>query len=146
MTAKRNILVVEDDFGTRTVIKTILSANGYTVTDCCNGKEALTAVTQQTFDLIVLDIMMPEMSGYDVVVHLKQKPETQNIPIVMVTAKAEAEDLLAGYRDYGVDYYITKPFTTAQLLQGIQLVLDSGEEKPKKAEACAIAPGTSGAS
>ena len=124
MSSKGNILVVEDDFGTRTVIKTILTANGYSVHDCSNGRDAISVVLQQRFDLIVLDIMMPEMSGYDVVVHLKQRPETQNIPIVMVTAKAESDDLLTGYRDYGVDYYITKPFTTAQLLNGIELVLD----------------------
>jgi CheY-like chemotaxis protein len=129
----KNILVVEDDLGTRTVIKTILSAHGHTVVECKNGREATKAVTQQKFDLIVLDIMMPEMSGYDVVIFLKQRPETQRIPIIMVTAKAEAEDMILGYRDYGVEYYITKPFTTSQLIQGVTLILNAAEEeKPKK--------------
>ncbi len=69
--------------------------------------------------------MMPGMSGYDVVVHLKQKPETQNIPVIMLTAKSEPEDLITGYKDFAVDYYIPKPFTTRQLLAGINLILGS---------------------
>ena len=77
---------------------------------------------------IILDVMMPGMSGYDVVVHLKQNPDTQNIPVIMLTAKGEPEDLITGYKDYGVEYYITKPFTSRQLLAGIKLILDSEQE------------------
>ncbi len=129
-----SILVVEDDFGARTVVKTILMGKGYRITESANGNEALEVLKDNTFDLIILDLMMPGMSGYDVMVHLKQHPATQNIPVIMLTAKSEDEDVLAGYRDFACDYYITKPFTSAQLLQGVQLVLsDEDELAPTKA-------------
>ncbi|MCB0325818.1 MAG: response regulator, partial [Bdellovibrionales bacterium] len=111
------------DYDTRTVVKTILVGSGYTVEEASGGQEALDTLERYHPDLIVLDIMMPGMSGYDVVVHLKQKPATQNIPIIMLTAKSEPEDLITGYKDYAVDYYITKPFTTRQLIAGVQLIL-----------------------
>jgi two-component system alkaline phosphatase synthesis response regulator PhoP len=119
------ILVVDDDYDCRTMVQTILKSTGYQAEAAASGPEALEMLKSQIPDLIILDIMMPEMSGYDVVVHLKQKVETQNIPVMMLTAKAEADDVLTGYKDYGVDYYITKPFTTRQLLAGIKLVLAS---------------------
>lgn len=129
MSKSSSILVVEDDFGARTIVKTILSGKGYAVTDAANGNEALDILKERSFDLIILDLMMPGLSGYDVVVHLKQRPETQNIPVIMLTAKSESADVLRGYRDFGCDYYITKPFTSAQLLQGVELVLTSDEKK-----------------
>lgn len=121
------VLVVDDDFDCRTMVKTILESSGYEALDAASGPIALELLKSTTVDLIVLDIMMPEMTGYDVVVRLKQRPETQNIPVVMLTAKGDPEDLIIGYKDYGVDYYITKPFTTRQLLAGIKLIL-SGED------------------
>ena len=128
MTEQKSILVVEDDFGARTVVKTILMGKGYKISECANGNEALEVLKDNTFDLIILDLMMPGMSGYDVMVHLKQRPETQNIPVIMLTAKSESDDVLTGYRDYACDYYITKPFTSAQLLQGVALVLSEEED------------------
>jgi CheY-like chemotaxis protein len=122
-TGAYSIMIVDDDDDNRAVVKTILTSNGYEVSEAAGGKQALEILKSHTPALILLDIMMPEMSGYDVVVHLKQQPSTQNIPIIMLTAKGEADDLIAGYKDYGVDYYITKPFTTRQLVAGIKLVL-----------------------
>ena len=123
MTQNRSILLVDDDEDTRILVKTILSSNGFEVQDASSGAEALE--TLKTFHpaLVILDIMMPGINGYDVVVHMKQKTELQNIPIIMLTAKADPDDVLVGYKDYGVEYYITKPFTTRQLLAGIKLVL-----------------------
>ncbi len=123
MSQNRSILIVDDDDDSRAVVRTILTSNGFEVEDCPSGKSALEKLKTYAPALIILDIMMPEMSGYDVVVHMKQKPETQNIPVIMLTAKAEPEDLITGYKDYGVEYYITKPFTTRQLLAGIKLIL-----------------------
>ena len=125
MTANNlSILVVDDDDDTRTLVKTILTSNGFSVRDARDGTEALNTLKEFKPSLVVLDIMMPGLSGYDVVVQMKQKPETQNIPIIMLTAKADPDDVLSGYKDYGVEYYITKPFTTRQLLAGVKLVLD----------------------
>lgn len=125
MSNNKRILVVDDDYDTRTVVKTILTGSGYEVEDAAGGQQALDKLQTYKPSLIILDIMMPGMSGYDVVVHLKQKPETQNIPIIMLTAKSEPEDLITGYKDFSVDYYIPKPFTTRQLLAGINLILGS---------------------
>ncbi len=119
----QKVLIVDDDYDTRTVVKTILVGSGYEVEEADSGQAALDALENFDPELIVLDVMMPGMSGYDVVVHLKQKPETQNIPIIMLTAKSEPEDLITGYKDYAVDYYIPKPFTTRQLLSGIELII-----------------------
>ena len=110
MTQNRSILVVDDDDDSRSMVKTILQSNGFTVEDCASGKEALEKLVTFTPAVAILDIMMPEMSGYDVVIRMKQHPHTQNIPVIMLTAKGEPEDLIVGYKDYGVEYYITKPY------------------------------------
>jgi DNA-binding response OmpR family regulator len=123
MSENRTILVVDDDRDCLTMVKTILAASGYQVETCSSGQDALQRLLSFAPSLVVLDIMMPGMSGYDVVVHMKQRPETQNLPIIMLTAKGDPDDLLTGYKDYGVEYYITKPFTTRQLLAGVKLVL-----------------------
>ena len=123
MTDAPLILVVDDDPDTRSMVRTILENSSFRVAEAENGRVALDRIEELTPALILLDINMPEMNGYDVVIHLKQKPDTQNIPVIMLTAKSEPEDLIAGYKDYAAEYYITKPFTTRQLLAGIKLVL-----------------------
>ena len=132
MSQNRSILVVDDDADTRTMVKTILTNSGFEVELCENGKACLEKLETYKPALVILDIMMPEMNGYDVVVHMKQKPETQNIPVMMLTAKGEPEDLITGYKDYAVEYYVTKPFTTRQLLAGIKLLLGEEEASPSK--------------
>lgn len=121
--SKRSILVVDDDPDSRAMVRTILESDGFAVEEASGGREALERMETYSPALVLLDIMMPEMNGYDVLVHMKQKAETQNIPVIMVTAKGDPEDLITGYKDYGVEYYITKPFTTRQLLAGVKLVL-----------------------
>ena len=123
MSTDKLVFVVDDDNDSRAMVRTILESNGYTVEECENGKVCLEKLGSFSPAVILLDIMMPEMNGYDVLVHMKQKPETQNIPVIMLTAKGEPGDIITGYNDYGVEYYITKPFTTRQLLAGIKLVL-----------------------
>jgi DNA-binding response OmpR family regulator len=120
----KKILIVDDDIDCRTLVRTVLMNSGYEVEQCCDGTDALERLKGYKPDLVLLDIMMPGMSGYDVVVHMKQRPETQNIPIIMLTAKGEDEDVMVGYSEFQVDYYIPKPFTSRQLLSGIKLILD----------------------
>lgn len=121
---KKTILVVDDDQDCRALVHAVLVSNGFSVEQCADGREAVERLKTLTPDLLVLDIMMPVMSGYDVVVHMKQRPETQNIPIIMLTAKGEYEDVILGYSEYQVDYYISKPFTSRQLLSGVKLILE----------------------
>ena len=82
-------------------------------------------------DCILLDIMMPNMSGIEVLNRLKERPETASIPVILVTAKSRDEDVLSGYKE-GADYYITKPFSAQQLIYGVRLVLgeSAGTTRP----------------
>ncbi len=77
-------------------------------------------------DIILLDVMMPGMDGIEVLDHIKADPKSASIPVIMVTAKSQDEDLLVGYK-YGAEYYVTKPFTARQLLYAIGLVLGTDE-------------------
>ena len=99
----------------------------YNIVKCSNGLDALTAVEEQKPDLIVLDIMMPQMDGLEVLTRLKGDAATSTIPVILLTAKLQYEDVLGGYK-MGADYYITKPFTSTQLLNGINLLLGEGKE------------------
>lgn len=123
MSKGKNILVVDDDFDCRTLVRTVLTGSGYTVMHCADGIEAVEYLKSNQPDLVILDIMMPKMSGYDVAAHMKMRPETQKIPIIMLTAKSDPEDMMRGYSEFAVDYYIPKPFTAKQLVAGVEMVL-----------------------
>jgi len=122
----KRILVVDDNTDSITLIRTILEKRGYEVTTAPSGKEALAALEAQTPDLVLLDVMMPEMSGIEVLQRIKDNAATGGVPVILVTAKTHDDDVLSGYQ-YGADYYITKPFTAKQLLYGVELVLGKGE-------------------
>lgn len=123
---KKSILVVEDDLDTRTSICTMLEALGYLPTAYASGKECLTGVNGKKFDLALFDIMMPEMSGYELMAELKKLPDFATLPVIMVTAKDRDSEILEGYQ-FGADYYITKPFTVKQLEYGLKIFLNSAD-------------------
>jgi DNA-binding response OmpR family regulator len=116
------ILVVDDNEDVAVITARFLSAKGYQVVTASDGKRALEMIAEEPPDCILLDIMMPELSGIEVLNELKRSPKTSAIPVIMVTAKIRDEDVLAGYKE-GADYYITKPFSSEQLLYGVRLVL-----------------------
>ena len=119
-------MVVDDNPDIITIVKTILEGRGYTVFSASSGPELLSMLATQKPDLIILDIMMPEMDGLEVLTRLKGKTETSTIPVILLTAKVQYEDVLGGYK-LGADYYITKPFTSTQLVNGINLLLGEGK-------------------
>jgi two-component system alkaline phosphatase synthesis response regulator PhoP len=129
MDIKRTIMVVDDNPDIITIVRTILEGKGYNVMSAYSGAELLSTLDKepQKPDLVVLDIMMPQMDGLEVLTRLKAAPETASIPVILLTAKVQYEDVLGGYK-LGADYYITKPFTSTQLINGINLLL--GEGKP----------------
>jgi len=129
MDTKKTIMVVDDNPDIITIVKTILEGRGYTVFSASSGPELLNMLPNHKADLIILDIMMPEMDGLEVLTRLKGKTETSSIPVILLTAKVQYEDVLGGYK-LGADYYITKPFTSTQLVNGINLLL--GEGKPQQ--------------
>jgi DNA-binding response OmpR family regulator len=126
----KNVLVVDDDPMIRSLVQAMLESVGFVVETAENGKEGVDIVESQDpnhYVLIVLDVVMPEMNGLDVVTRLKLQPETEHIPILMLTGEDKAEDIMAGY-SVGADYYITKPFTRQQLLFGLDIVLNGWED------------------
>ena len=127
--ANKRILIVDDEKDILEMLKYNLEKEGFDVNSALNGKSAVEIAGKIKPDLILLDIMMPEMDGLEVLTRLKGKTETATIPVILLTAKVQYEDVLGGYK-LGADYYITKPFTSTQLVNGINLLL--GEGKPQQ--------------
>ncbi|MEO6326283.1 MAG: EAL domain-containing protein [Thermoanaerobaculia bacterium] len=119
----RRILIVDDDEDILLIVQTLLRNAGYTVTAARNGKEGIDLATAQRPDLILLDVMMPQLSGWEVCATLKNIPETAGTPIVMLTVKSEIKDLITGMQ-VGANDYVTKPFTKKKLLDTIERLLD----------------------
>jgi CheY-like chemotaxis protein len=116
------VLVVDDDDDNTVIASTILRTHGYEVRVASNGPDALAMLEQERFDLVLLDVMMPGMDGIEVLDRIKTNPRHAGLPVILVTARTQDDDVLTGYK-CGADYYITKPFTSRQLLHGIGLVL-----------------------
>ena len=120
MTAK--IMIVDDDAETIDFLTLILTRQGYQVVAAMNGMESLRLAHSENPDLIVLDVMMPDIDGYEVARSLRRRPETAVIPILMFTAKSQVEDKVAGYES-GVDIYLTKPVHPMELHANIKALL-----------------------
>lgn len=124
----KRVLVVDDDPMIRHIVQSMLNADGYEVVLAEDGQCGIDILDAEpkpvNFALIILDVVMPGMNGLDVLTRLKLHPHTQNIPVLMLTGEAKAEDIMAGY-SVGADYYITKPFTRQQLLYGLSLVFEN---------------------
>ena len=119
---KRNTVLVVDDVAENLDILVELLED-YDVIDISNSKDALQVVKEENIDLILLDIMMPDMDGYEVCKRLKQNPDTQNIPIIFLTAKIDEASIGKAYDVGGLDY-VTKPFKPQELLSRIKTQLD----------------------
>lgn len=117
---KINILLAEDDLNLGVLLVDYLETEGFAVKLCKDGEIALKAFQNQTFDMCLLDVMMPNMDGFTLAKEIKLKDK--NIPIIFITAKSLKEDKLIGY-DIGADDYITKPFDEEELLWKIKAVI-----------------------
>ncbi len=119
----RRVLVADDDDDIRTLIVMNLELSGYQVASAADGMEAAKLARTLLPDVIVLDLMMPGMDGLEVLHGLKTWPETSEIPIVMLTAKASDHDVWQGWQA-GASYYMTKPFDLDHLLQYVDYLID----------------------
>ena len=115
-----HILVADDDKNTRRLMQAVLEGDGYTVTTACDGEEALAVMDREHIDLVVLDIMMPNMDGYEFTETLRQSDNT--LPILMVSARQQPEDKRRGFL-VGTDDYITKPIDEEEMLLRIKALL-----------------------
>jgi len=116
------ILIVEDSITQREIITDLLKASGLKVIHASNGAEALEAIQSAPPDLVVLDIVMPLMNGYELCRRLKSDPKTQNVPVVMCSSKGEEFDRFWGIKQ-GADAYIAKPFQPTELVGTIKQLL-----------------------
>jgi len=124
MTAgKRSVVCIEDESEMIDLIRLILGRRGFELTGATGGAEGLEAVRRIKPDLVLLDLMMPGMDGWEVYQQMKADEELKHIPVIIVTAKAQSIDKVLGLHIAKVDDYITKPFGPQELIQSIEKVL-----------------------
>ena len=124
---KSTIMVVDDDPDMVTLLRARLEQREFNVMYAYSGSQALAGLEKQKPDLILLDIMMPEMDGFEVLRRLKAAPETSSIPVILLSALDQLKDISTGY-EMGADHYITKPFTNTHLMTVIDHLL-SGDKR-----------------
>lgn len=120
-----HILAVDDEANVRRIVQLLLTRAGYRVTLANDGFEAMARIAEERPDLIVLDVMMPHMDGFETLKRLKADPDLRDIRIVMLTARAQDEDIFEGER-LGAEEYVTKPFTPQELLRAVEVALSLG--------------------
>lgn len=127
----RSILYIEDDPAMIDLVTMILSRRGYTVKGANGGRNGLDLVMQEQPDLILLDLMMPDLDGWEVYHQIKADPLTSNIPVIVITAKSQAIDKVLGLHIAGVDDYICKPFHSQELIDSLERVTArAGQNSP----------------
>ncbi len=120
---KRRVLLADDDPGLRRLIGTTLGTEDFDLLQAVDGEEALRIARQQHPELVLLDVNMPKLDGFEVCRHLKSEPETSGIKVVMLTARGTDVDRARG-RDAGADDYFIKPFSPVQLLNKVYALLE----------------------
>ncbi|MBN1504396.1 MAG: response regulator transcription factor [Candidatus Eisenbacteria bacterium] len=128
--AQANILVVDDEENLLKLIRYNLAKEGYTVSCARSGEEALAASKSQVPDLVILDVMLPGIDGFDVCKSLKHEPRTANIPVIILTARDQEGDIVAGL-ELGADDYVTKPFSPRVLLARVKAALRRRSRPPE---------------
>ena len=128
---KPYVLIVEDEAPLVTLLRYNLEKQGFRVEDVGDGGEALTRITETPPDLLLLDWMLPTVSGIEVCRQLRRRPASRTLPIIMLTARAEDQDAVRGL-DTGADDYITKPFSTEALIARIRALLRRSGTVPTK--------------
>jgi two-component system response regulator VicR len=123
MTNGKLVVCIEDEPEMIDLVKLILSRKGYQVVGAMGGREGLDAIQAHKPDLVLLDLMMPDMDGWEVYQKMKADDSTKAIPVIVVTAKAQSIDKVLGLHIAKVDDYITKPFGPQELLQSVEQVL-----------------------
>jgi two-component system alkaline phosphatase synthesis response regulator PhoP/two-component system response regulator VicR len=124
----KRILVVDDEKALVRIIQINLERNGYEVVTANDGLQALEKVASENPDLVILDVMMPHMNGFEVLKTLKSSPATKTIPVIMLTAEAQDTDIFRGWQS-GADCYLIKPFNPVELITYVSRIF-----QPKSAE------------
>ncbi|PLX82575.1 MAG: two-component system response regulator [Desulfuromonas sp.] len=117
--SNKRILIVEDEESLLKLESILLTSKGYEVKGVASGQAALDSLAEDVPDLVLLDIMLPEIDGFEVCRRIKAAEATKNLPVIMLTAKKSREDMARGEK-VGADWYITKPFKSAMVIETIQ--------------------------
>jgi len=125
---KRRVVCVEDEPEMIDLYRLILGRRGFEVIGADGGRKGLETVEDLQPDLVLLDLMMPDMDGWEVYKRLKSNPETETIPVIVVTAKAQSIDKVLGLHIAQVDDYISKPFSPQELLDSVEKVLTKRQQ------------------
>ncbi len=127
------ILIIDDDLDTLRLVGLMLQKQGYEIAAASNGRQGLLKVEEELPDLILLDVMMPDMDGYEVARRLRKSPETAKIPILMFTAKSQLDDKVTGFES-GADDYLTKPTHPTELQAHVKALLARSVKPEKEGE------------
>jgi len=119
----KHILCIEDEPEMIELVRIILSRKGYQVSGAAGGQEGLTKMRKELPDLVLLDLMMPDMGGWEVYQQMKADEKTKDIPVIVVTAKAQSIDKVLGLYIAKVEDYIAKPFSPSELVASVEHVL-----------------------
>jgi DNA-binding response OmpR family regulator len=125
---KKKVVCVEDDAEMIDLVKLILSRQGFEVTGATGGRVGLEAIAREQPDLVLLDLMMPDVDGWEVYQQMKADDRMRDIPVIVVTAKAQSIDKVLGLHIAKVDDYITKPFGPRELLSSVEKVLSKNDK------------------
>lgn len=126
----RKVVCIEDEQEMIELVRLILSRQNIEVVGALGGPEGLQKIAEINPDLVLLDLMMPEMDGWEVYQKMKASDQMRDIPVIVVTAKAQSIDRVLGLHIARVDDYITKPFGPQELLESVQRVIDRNDEEP----------------
>jgi len=128
--SNKRILCIEDHPEMIELIRLILGRRGYQVDGAVGGREGLEAMETTRPDLVLLDLMMPDLDGWDVYRQIKANKEISHVPVIIVTAKAQGIDKVLGLHIAGVDDYITKPFGPKELIESVERILSRTPTPP----------------
>jgi DNA-binding response OmpR family regulator len=125
---RKRVLVVDDNPPLLDLLREALTREGFSVATAENGAEAILAVHNEKPDLVILDVIMPVMDGFQVLRVLREKPETKGLPVIMLTVRKDIGDVLAGWMG-GSDLYMPKPCSIEDLIAGVKQVLSGPAEQ-----------------
>jgi two-component system, OmpR family, alkaline phosphatase synthesis response regulator PhoP len=124
----KHILAVDDEVFIRRLVEVNLQRAGYRVSRAFDGQDALQKISTERPDMVLLDVMMPRVDGFEVLRRLKADPNTAAIPVLMLTAKAQDADIFQGLKS-GADFYLTKPFNPLELLSWVKRIFLASESE-----------------
>lgn len=126
----KRILVVDDEPHIAKLVKNILSSEHFQVDEANTAFDALTMIKHKKYDMVVLDVMMPNMNGYELCEKIRENPDTYNMPVIFLTAKHAANDKIQAVHA-GADDYITKPFDPEELIVKVYALLNENPKTPQ---------------